>query len=142
MATPPASAAPHHLATGAGTTLQSRTFPAIAREVPHARRFLTTHAGHLPLADDAALCVSELATNAIQHSTSGQPGGHFTVSIVLTPAVLLVEVSDQGAPWAPHPGPDDQRGRGLHIVGQLAICWGTTPTPTGRTVWFTIPAHP
>jgi anti-sigma regulatory factor (Ser/Thr protein kinase) len=120
----------------------TRTFLATASQVSQARRFLTSHTGHLPLAGDAALCVSELATNAIQHSHSAQPGGHFTVSIVLTPAVLLAEVSDQGGPWAPGPSADDQRGRGLHIVGQLATCWGATATPTGRTVWFTIPAHP
>jgi hypothetical protein len=60
----------------------------------------------------------------------------------VTPAVLLVEVSDQGGIWAPGPSAGDLRGRGLHIVGQYATCWGTTPTPAGRTVWFTMPAHP
>lgn len=67
MATPPASAVPHrtrHPATDAATILQSRTFPAAAREVSQARRFLASCASHLPLACDAAVCVSELATNA------------------------------------------------------------------------------
>ena len=129
-------------ATSAPPLTCSQTFSATASQVSRARRFLACHAGHLPLADDAAVCLSELVTNAIQHSNSAQPGGHVTVRLTLTPATLRVEVSDQGGPWAPHPSTNDQRGRGLHIVGQLATCWGTTPTVTGRTVWFTIPARP
>lgn len=117
---------------------RSRAFPATADQVSEARKFLASHTGHLSLAGDAALCLSELATNAIQHSNSAHPGGYFTVNIVLTPAVLLVEVGDQGGPWTPVPSTDGQRGRGLHIVGQLTTCWGTAPTHTGRTVWFTM----
>lgn len=98
-----------------------------ARTVRAGGRWKRTHTGNL------ASGLPEL-----QHSNSAHPGGHFTVRLTLTPATLRVEVSDQGGPWAPGAGTDDQHGRGLHIVGQLATCWGTTPTDTGRTVWFTM----
>ncbi len=45
----------------------NRTFPGVAASVPDARHWLAGLLDGLPGAADAALCLSELATNAIQH---------------------------------------------------------------------------
>ena len=36
---------------------------------------------------------------------------------------------------------DDEGGRGLYLVEQLATRWGSRPTPDGKAVWFEIPMH-
>lgn len=120
----------------------SRTFPATADQVPQARRFLAALLDGSPSADDALICLGELACNALQHSRSGRPGGTFTVRATLTTATLRVAVEDEGGPWTPCPGPDDQHGRGLLIVSGLARAWGRTGgSSIGRTVWFIIDLH-
>src|SRR6266702_2378355 len=90
-------------------------------------------AGH-PVADDAVLCLSELATNASVHSRSRQPGGSYSIRTAAGPAVVRVEVTDQGGPWHVSDG-DSCRGRGLAVVAALASSWGVTGGSAGRTVW-------
>ncbi|WP_116246176.1 SpoIIE family protein phosphatase [Nocardiopsis sp. FIRDI 009] len=36
---------------------------------------------------------------------------------------------------------DDEGGRGLYLVEQLATRWGSRPTPDGKAVWFEMPMH-
>ncbi|QUX29822.1 SpoIIE family protein phosphatase [Nocardiopsis akebiae] len=36
---------------------------------------------------------------------------------------------------------DDEGGRGLYLVEQLATRWGARPTPDGKAVWFEMPMH-
>ena len=115
-----------------------RTFPAAASQIRHARVFLTAVIPGHPLADDAALCLSDIATNAVMHSNSRQAGGTFTVRITHCPSHLRVEVEDQGGPWTPSQEGDGRRGRGLLIVTQLATAWGTSGGITARAVWFEI----
>jgi len=115
----------------------SRNFPAVPAQIGPARRFLTGILDGWPAADDAALCLSELVTNAILHSRSGEPGGQFTVRIRLTGRDLRVEVGDRGGPWIWTGCPDEQHGRGLLIVGSLARCWGQDDgSDGGRIVWY------
>ena len=38
-------------------------------------------------------------------------------------------------------GAEDEGGRGLYLVDQLAERWGSRPTPDGKAVWFQIPMH-
>ena len=115
----------------------SRNFPAVPAQIGPARRFLTGILDGWPAADDAALCLSELVTNAILHSRSGEPGGQFTVRIRLTGRDLRVEVGDRGGPWIWTGYPDEQHGRGLLIVGSLARCWGQDDgSDGGRIVWY------
>jgi serine/threonine-protein kinase RsbW len=123
-------------ATTAPPLAWSRAFPAVPAQVAEARRFLAAILDGRPTADDAVLCLSELATNAVIHSHSGQPGGSYTVSAELGPRRLRVEVRDQGGPWTPAEDPDDPHGRGLLIVRQLAADWGRAGGVTGWTVWF------
>src|ERR1022692_3730533 len=116
----------------------SRTYPARADQVREARRFTAGVLDGCPAADDAILCVSELATNAVLHSNSAQPGGSFTVrTAVRDGGRLRIEVTDQGGPWAPRPDHDAGHGRGLLIVGRLAADWGITGDGvTSRTARF------
>lgn len=128
-------------ATGSAVIAQdrtwARTFAANAGQVRQARRFLATILDGRPLADEAVLCLSELVTNSLQHSHSALPGGAVTVRVALRQRQLLVEVEDQGGPWLPRDHPGGQRGRGLHIVGQLADTWHITGDgTTTRTVSF------
>ena len=79
-----------------------QVFPALAEQVGHARRFLAGLLMGYPMADEAVLCLSELASNTIIHSASRQPGGTFTVRAVIDDdGGVRVEVEDQGGLWGP-----------------------------------------
>ncbi len=120
----------------------SRTFPASPEQVRAARRSLARMLDGHPAADDAALCLSELSTNAATHSRS-RDGGHFTVRAQLSAGCIRVEVRDQGGRWTPPAPAGDQHGRGLLIVASLARDWGITgDSHSGRTVWFEIDGQP
>ncbi len=116
----------------------SRTFPATASQVPQARHSLTALLDGSPFTADAAICLTELVTNAILHSRSGRPGGQFTVRAALSRTGILVEVADQGGTWAPCHDSDGQRGRGLAIVRELATSFGISGDDVGRVAWFLI----
>jgi anti-sigma regulatory factor (Ser/Thr protein kinase) len=148
----------------------ARTFPAAPAQVGEARRFLAGLLDGGPAADDAILCLSELASNATQHSRSARPGGQFTVRAQLDGPHLRVEVADAGGPWAhpadadpppashqsrpnprpashqsrPNPRPaSHQHGRGLTIVAALSRGWGVSDTSDGgRVVWFELALPP
>ncbi len=122
----------------AALSATGRAFPGEAGQVRQARRFLAGLLDGCPAGDDALLCVSELATNAVRHSRSGGQGGRFTVIAAVRAGRLRVGVTDEGGPWRPERGGDGQSGRGLLIVGELASRWGREDTGTGRTVWFEI----
>ena len=97
-----------------------RAFPATAAQVREARRFLAGILDGRQAADDAVLCLSELVTNT-SHSHSRQPGGHFGVRVERQCSRVRVEVTDQGGPWEQSQPHDDQNGRGLLVVAQLAL---------------------
>ncbi|MFK4222762.1 ATP-binding protein [Streptomyces sp. NPDC019890] len=110
-----------------------------ARSVSLARRRtarLVADWGHAELAGDAALLVSELATNALRHGCLR--GRLFRVRVVLNAEILRIEVSDPRGERLPNPRlPTDaeQCGRRLLLVGALADRWGTELRTVGKTVW-------
>jgi serine/threonine-protein kinase RsbW len=115
----------------------SRAFPATPAQIREARQFLTGVLDGHPAADDAVLCLSELATNAIIHSRSREPGGHFRVRAEVHGSRVRVEVCAQGGPWKLSATDDDQNGRGLLVVAQLARNFGRTGDgQAGWTLWF------
>ncbi|MEU9859374.1 SpoIIE family protein phosphatase [Streptomyces sp. NPDC047971] len=83
------------------------------------------------------LIVSELVTNAIRY---GAP----PVDLRLLrdkDRTLICEVSD-GRETSPHlrrARPDEEGGRGLFLVAQLADQWGTRYTREGKTIWAEVP---
>ena len=123
--------------TAAPPLAGSRTFPAAPAQVREARRFLSVMLDGRAAADDAVVCLSELAANASIHSRSRRPGGLFTVRTELRGDHLRVEVRDEGGPWSRLPRDNEPHGRGLLIVSQLASTWGRSgDSATGWTVWF------
>jgi anti-sigma regulatory factor (Ser/Thr protein kinase) len=116
----------------------ARAFPATAAQAGEARRFLSAILDGSPATDDVVLCMSELVTNAIIHSHSHKPGGHFAVHVQMCAGILRVEVRDEGGPWTwPVRRRDGRHGRGLLIVDQLARDWGRSGgSVAGWTVWF------
>jgi serine/threonine-protein kinase RsbW len=114
-------------------------FPARPEQVGQARRFLSSALEECPVIDEAVLCLSELASNAVLHSESRRPGGTFTVRAEITPGDHVhVEVQDQGGPWREH-SHDDGRPHGLAIVRGLAADSGVDgDARTGWKVWARI----
>lgn len=122
----------------------SRAFPGRAEFVGESRRFLAGILGGAAATDDAILCLSELAANAVTHSRSGRPGGQFTVSVAFTDGGRVrVRVEDQGGRWDCPPRQGGQHGRGLLIVSRLASNWGVTGDgEINRIVWFELSTGP
>jgi serine/threonine-protein kinase RsbW len=113
-----------------------RDFPARPEQVGRARRFLAAALDGCPAADDALLCLSELASNSVLHSASRRPGGAFRVRVEIRQGdYVRIEVSDEGGPWDERPGADG-RVHGLGIVRALAAASGTDGDPaTGWIAW-------
>lgn len=111
-------------------------FPARPEQVGQARKFLATALGGCPVADDALLCLSELASNSVLHSASSRPGGAFTVRVEVRHGdYVRIEVRDKGGPWDERPCADG-RAHGLAIVRALAAASGTDgETSTGWIAW-------
>lgn len=85
------------------------------------------------IAEDVALVVSELLTNAIAVGP-----GVVTLRLLLDSASLTIEVTDQspGLPRRRQAGPDDVSGRGLLIVEALTEAWGHRSSADGtKVVW-------
>jgi hypothetical protein len=89
----------------------------------------------------ARLVMSELVTNAIEHTRTA-----ITVTVSRRAAGVHLTVSDSDPtlpemrkPARPRPGrPLDDRGRGLRVVTATADAWGALPTRTGKVVWATL----
>jgi anti-sigma regulatory factor (Ser/Thr protein kinase) len=128
------------------TVLGSLTVPGGERSVAYARRFVRDMlgAGH-PALDDAALCTSELVTNAVVHTRSGR-GGRVTVTVAAGAGGVRISVTDDGAggrlPYVRRE-PFAEDGRGVLIVTALAAAWGAEQGEDGATTsWFAFPAVP
>ena len=102
------------------------------------------------LADVTELLVSEMSTNVVRASTT--PDGMLRYDDGKIPLLwirllsdrvrLMIEVWDTlpaslGAPVARHPDADEESGRGLEIIENLAEDWGweTVPGWAGKKVW-------
>jgi serine phosphatase RsbU (regulator of sigma subunit)/anti-sigma regulatory factor (Ser/Thr protein kinase) len=87
------------------------------------------------LIPNAELLVSELVTNAVRYA-QGQIG----LRLVLEGG-LVIEVNDDSAalPRLRHPDDQDERGRGLQVVSQIAQRWGARRAVSGKVVWCELP---
>jgi anti-sigma regulatory factor (Ser/Thr protein kinase) len=141
--------------TGLGQAELRVRLAADPASVPGVRRFVSdclVSWGVPELVDDATLCVSELAGNAVLHSAST----FMEISMLRIDDVVRISVQDDGIvpPDAvvprsslPIPGddPDDlldneaTTGRGLAIVSMLATDWGVdTTTGGGKRIWVDV----
>jgi anti-sigma regulatory factor (Ser/Thr protein kinase) len=120
-----------------GARTVCREFPSTPGAVASARRALDGVHGELgdPVHTTAVLLVSELVTNSVKYSKA--TNGVIEIMACITPALLRVEVSDDGegfdVPPAVHE--ESESGRGLQLVQELADRWGR-PTGLRTSVWF------
>lgn len=114
-------------------------FTPTAQSVSFSRRRtarLVQEWGHPGLSGDAALLVSELATNALLHGAIR--GRLFRVHLTLTATALRIAVSDPRGEHLPVPREataEECYGRGLLIVARVAGHWGVEPRTVGKTVF-------
>ena len=96
-----------------------------------------------------ALLGAELATNAIRHSRSGEPGQSFVVRVDRGPNGMTVTCRDNGMPTSaiekgggrlfaavPEERLTAEDGRGLALIDSFATTWGDNGHPSIRKVWF------
>jgi anti-sigma regulatory factor (Ser/Thr protein kinase) len=115
--------------------------PGVPAIVAVARRLVRAALQHSPRCDDIELVTSELMTNAIRHTPSGEAGSVVTLRIRGREGWARVEVADLGSPsWAePEPAAmEDERGRGLSIIQVLADRSGHEPEADGQVSWAEI----
>jgi hypothetical protein len=137
-------------------TVAFTSFPGLPTSVAAARRFVTGVIRLYPwttapaamldeVIDQAELITSELATNAIRHTRSGDPGQTFTIRVSLDDWGVWTQISTL-APRVrcsvPHVAmtgcdPFTEHGRGLFLVEQLATRWGTL-APWQDGVYFAL----
>jgi serine/threonine-protein kinase RsbW len=125
-----------------GRAWWTRHFRGGADQVLEVRHWLEDLLPDCAARDDVLLLASELCTNAIVHSRSGEAGGQFSVDIDWAPALARVVIGDQGSAKTPAlsvrsggAGPLGESGRGLLLVDTVADDWGTASRPHRRWVW-------
>jgi len=113
-----------------------RSFPE-APDSPRAARWFVTATLRAwteceALVDDAALVVTELATNAVVHARSS-----FSVEVTSEDHTVRISVGDgaAGLPAPRDPSLIGSSGRGLSLVAELADRWGTERRDRGKVVW-------
>ncbi len=121
-------------------TRASRSFLGNASSLRGTRQFVmdTLHSWDLDhVGEDAAIVVSELATNAVLHARSD-----FVVALALDGDTVRISVSDASShlPVVQEPSPTTISGRGLVLVSALGARWGTQPVGDGKEVWVELSA--
>ena len=118
-----------------------RIFPNAPAGVRDARTFVADALRGIDptVLDAAVLMVSELATNAVVHTTSP-----FGIGVDSSDHEARISVTDHGhgTPQLRHASSADTDGRGLGIVAAFAISWGVDQSTDSKTVWFTVPIDP
>ncbi|WP_432056458.1 ATP-binding protein [Streptomyces sp. bgisy022] len=124
--------------------------PHTTAAVPVARALVRTalaEVEHSADSDTAELLTAELVANAVEHTAGSSP---IELVVELLPTGCRVEVHDPD-PEPPHrltrpapgePDPWQEHGRGLLLIRTLSSSCGHRPTPTGKAVWFRLPAVP
>lgn len=122
----------------------SRMFKGRPESVGEARRYARVMLGGNVHTDAVELAISELATNAVEHTHSGTPDGLFVVELEAFDDHVWVAVVDMGSVGQPVLSGADPAssaamdGRGLHIVKAVSKDWGTERVRVGRRVWADI----
>lgn len=126
-----------------GVTRWSRLFTGRPQSISDARAFSRAYMIKKAPEDvvtTVELVVSELCTNAVEHTASGEEDGHFVLELEAHPEHVRVAVVDLGAQTDPvvrdeAASVDAISGRGLLIVDAVSKAWGTEPLRVGRRVW-------
>ncbi|MFJ2865477.1 ATP-binding protein [Kitasatospora sp. NPDC087314] len=135
------------------TARRPRTFAARldsrTDSTPIARQLLRAYLAALPTGDHycdiAELLLGELFANAVQH-TDAPADRLIEVRFALIGDRLRLEVHDAGTgrPSLRSPAPEDEHGRGVLLVNELAEKWGCCPRAggIGKFVWALIAPSP
>jgi anti-sigma regulatory factor (Ser/Thr protein kinase) len=118
-----------------------RAFPGEVHQLSLVRRWLESLLPDCPARDDVACVATELGTNAVRHTASGQ-GGQFVLEVTWQGSAVRVAVEDSGASYAPqvNDDPAGEQGRGLLVVQGLSERFEVSGDHrvSGRTVWAEI----
>lgn len=126
----------------------ARAFPGIAAQARVARHFVASLLDGSALRDDAVTVLSELFTNALEHTASGLPGGLIIVQVSRWRHGVRIAVTDQGSlaqPVIRDPGASSgpaENGRGLYLAASLACQLTWHDDTCGRTVSAILGAPP
>ncbi|WP_436773735.1 ATP-binding protein [Yinghuangia sp. YIM S09857] len=132
---------------GFAAVVLSLCLPATVEAVPRARHALRGSMREAipgePL-DVLELLVSELVTNAVQHSPQSTT---VTVEVLRGERTIRISVTDAGVPLprqrrakSAAESSADEHGRGLLLVEALAESWGSRSVPGGKVVWCDVDA--
>src|SRR5215470_15156320 len=114
------------------------TLPAELTSASRARMLVRRRLRRWGLAElipTAELLASELVTNAVRYAQ-----GSIALRLVREGGLVCEVLYDSAAlPRLRHAGDEDERGRGLQVVSQLAQHWGARRTPSGKVVWCELP---
>ncbi|MDG4532649.1 ATP-binding protein [Streptomyces sp. AV19] len=130
----------HPAATG--VPAYTKSLPREAASARQARLLVAAvlHTWNLPgLLDTCALIVSELVTNAVEHTECRSLRVTVSRPHQGRVRVAVVDMSQQ-RPARRKPSPEDVRGRGLVVVSALADRWGADTLPWGKRVWADVHA--
>jgi serine/threonine-protein kinase RsbW len=106
--------------------------PGTPASVREARQFTAAWLRECPRAADLVLAMSELASNAVLHSASGE-GGTFVVRVRTAPRWARIEVADGGPALS---AAEATNGWGLGIVAAVTDRSGALTAPDGARVAF------
>ncbi|MFH9403239.1 ATP-binding protein [Streptomyces sp. NPDC017638] len=117
---------------------QVRVLPRQTCAAPEARHFVVDVLkdwGLLDVLDDAATVVTELVTNAVQHTET--PTVRVIVRRMPADAVRLIVIDrhPEACPDIRTAGPLATAGRGLAVVDAITKSWGYTRWPWEKQVW-------
>lgn len=128
-----------------GHPAYTQTLPLTPASVPLARLSVRTTLacwGLDSLVDPAALVVSELVTNSVQHAAPPRRPGDDLACCRLTverlaAGVVRVSVADSfPCPLVRcRPTDEDEHGRGLTVVAELSARWAVKTARNAKTVW-------
>lgn len=123
-----------------GAQVVTRRLAGTPDQVAHARAIVREMLGaDHALLEDVLLMTSELTTNALRHSASGDEEGTLALSVSCTDRWVRVMVRDEGSTEFPRvlqAGTGAVGGRGIALVDRLSARWGFTSEPNSTGVWF------
>ncbi|MFE9906396.1 ATP-binding protein [Streptomyces achromogenes] len=117
---------------------QVRVLPRQTCAAPDARHFVVDVLkdwGLLGVLDDAATVVTELVTNAVQHTKTP------TIRVIVrrmpsnVVRVIVIDKRPDAWPALQSAGPLECAGRGLALVDAVTRAWGCTRLPWEKYVW-------
>ena len=85
---------------------------------------------------DATLLVSELVSNAVVHAVAISSREDLRLRLLRTGGGIRIEVVDGSRDLPVRRPVDVTGGRGLLLVDEIAVRWGTRSEPGGKVVWF------